>query len=766
MSITKADPTLISKVLFAFSFSSVFWIDASSAGMITQGLKGICNLPAAQSSGLDGSLESALYWIGLLKENYVIIFDNADVLSPAELGAYLPPGRDGNILITSRNSTMRSLTLPQNSLEVTEMEENDAIELLLKASHLDPSSMEFQAEASKIVKELSYLPLAIDQAGAYIASGVITIGDYLPKYSDHRKTLLSHSEFTGASKYNRSVYGTWELSYEEIQNRAESGDPHKANAANSAMLILKIFPFFHHEGITEEIFSYAALQKDDKTSSPALPIASSMLDRRLLSLNKTGAWDNFVFKEGLRILLSFSLIKNKGPSDGVYTMHPLVHAWGRDRMCLNERKQCLLMAYVTLSCSLRWDEGQPYGFQRALVPHIRENMEHSRSDNNKDDVIYFDDAYDKFGVLLKEQGYSKEAEVLQIKVLDTRKRILGVEHPDTISAMAKLATTYQYLGKYAEAERLKIKVLDARNRILGVKHPHTIKAMGNLAETYQYLGKYREAEKLKIKVLEESNRIFGVEHPDTISAMGSLAATYHYLGRYMEEEKLMVQVLDATNRIFGMEHPDTMRAMEHLALVYRSMGRYTETEKLDIQVLDSRNIILGVEHPDTLRAMGNLAATYRKSGKYTEAEKLDIQVLDSRNRILGIEHPDTIRAKGNLASTYRKLKRYTEAEELDIQVLDARSKILGVEHPDTIRTMRNLAATYRHLGKYTEAKRLEIQAHELKNRVDAGSTVPGEENLHSTQLVLNHPVQGVLPDAKMNSEKKGIYCGNCCLNLL
>ena len=213
----ETDPTLISEISIAFSFSSVFWIDASSVGTITQGLKGICNLPAAQSSGLDGSPESALHWIGLLKENYVMVFDNADVLSPAELEAYLPPGRGGNILITSRNSTMRNLTSPENSLEVTEMEENDAIELLLKASCLDPSSMKFQAEASKIVNDLFCLPLAIDQAGAYIASGATTLGDYLAKYVEHRKMLLSHPEFTGVSKYNRTVYETWELSYKEIQ---------------------------------------------------------------------------------------------------------------------------------------------------------------------------------------------------------------------------------------------------------------------------------------------------------------------------------------------------------------------------------------------------------------------------------------------------------------------------------------------------------------------------------------------------------------------
>ena len=117
---------------------------------------------------------------------YIMVFDYADLLSPAQLETYLPPpGKGGNIVITSPNAAMQCLTLPENSLEVAEMQEDDAIDLLLGASCLDPCSMELQAEASKIVEELSYLPLAIDQAGAYIASGATTIGEYLAKYFDH-----------------------------------------------------------------------------------------------------------------------------------------------------------------------------------------------------------------------------------------------------------------------------------------------------------------------------------------------------------------------------------------------------------------------------------------------------------------------------------------------------------------------------------------------------------------------------------------------------
>ena len=236
------------------------------------------------------------------------------------------------------------------------------------------------------------------------------------------------------------------------------------------------------------------------------------------------------------MLLSFSLIK-RGLSNNVYGMHPLVHTWGRDRLTLSERKKCCLMVYITLSCSLRWNADQPYGFQRTLVTHVRANMEYFKSEGN---ISYMDDAYAKFGRLLREQGYSKEAESLEIKVLDRRSKMLGVEHPDTISAMGSLAHSYRDLGKYTEAGKLEIQVLDARKRILGVEHPDTIRAMANLASSYSDLGKYTEAKKLEIQVLDARKIILGVEHPDTILAMANLAVTYYDLGKYTEAEKLEI----------------------------------------------------------------------------------------------------------------------------------------------------------------------------------------------------------------------------------
>jgi tetratricopeptide (TPR) repeat protein len=741
----------------------VFWIDASSTGSITQGLKGICNLPAAQTQPLDGSPESALSWIGSLRDNYAIIFDNADALTPEELEGYFPPGLRGNILITSRNSAMQRLTSPENSYEVGEMEEDDAILLLLKAACLDTSRTDFQDQASEIVKELFRMPLAVDQAGAYISSGATKIGDYLSKYRQHREALLSHPEFKGASKYNRNVYGTWELSYQEIKRRTGSADLHEAKAAETSMHILAVFVFFHHDGIMKDIFSYATIPQHwrnrDEDDISGLPCASALLDHTLLPLNEDGTWDNYIFDEGIRMLLSFCLVKHDS-YNGVYAVHPLIHAWGRDRMSLDDRKWHWTQAFATLLCSLHHNfESQPYSFRRALVTHVRENMHYGGMANQEEADTYFDDASAGFGKLFLEQGYLSEAEKLEQQVLDTRKRILGTTHIDTIMAAANLARTYKALGKFGEAEKLESHVLDAWRMLLGEKHRYTLTAMGNLAVTYCALGKYAEAEKLEMKVLKVRSSTLGEEHSGTIQAMANLAGTFKHLGKYSEVEKMEIQVLNARKSAFGENHPDTIIAMENLAGTYKTFGRYTEAEKLQIQVLDANTKICGKEHPNTIRAMGNLAGIVRSLGKYSEAVKLYIQVLKMRNHMLGENHPDTvttmanlsvaylyqgkyteaeklqidvlnackrnfgdghphsIMAMANLGSTLEGMGRYSEALELNIQVFQARDNTLGKEHPKTIDAMSNLAATYHTLGEYRKAEKLQIQASDLSIRI-------------------------------------------------
>ena len=105
---------------------------------------------------------------------------------------------------------MGRIVLFENSIEIKEMEEPDAVSLLLKASCLNPLDEHLEA-AREIVIELGCIPLAVDHAGAYIEAGRCNIHTYLKQFSLHCQTLMTDDMFKGASNYDQTVYGTWDL---------------------------------------------------------------------------------------------------------------------------------------------------------------------------------------------------------------------------------------------------------------------------------------------------------------------------------------------------------------------------------------------------------------------------------------------------------------------------------------------------------------------------------------------------------------------------
>ena len=81
----------------------------------------------------------------------------------------------------------------------------------------------------------------------------------------------------------------------------------------------------------------------------------------------------------------------------------------------------------------------------------------------------------------RNQGWSKEAEELDVQVMQTSLRVLGEEHPDTLSIMVNLATTYWNQGQWKEADKLEVQIMQKRKKRLGEEHPDTLTSMGNLA---------------------------------------------------------------------------------------------------------------------------------------------------------------------------------------------------------------------------------------------------------------------------------------------
>ncbi|RKK93755.1 hypothetical protein BFJ68_g15425 [Fusarium oxysporum] len=288
-----------------------------------------------------------------------------------------------------------------------------------------------------------------------------------------------------------------------------------------------------------------------------------------------------------------------------YSIHRLVHAWGYDRLQgdRDEVERFWYAASQLLDDYLKTISDRQDGpvSKLRVVPHLTDSIHgfkrvSTANDWNKTDWL---ETVERFGLFFVEIGRWNDAALSEREVLEKRQRILGDEHPDTISAMNNLANTLSDQGKLDEAALMKREVLEKMQRVLGDEHPDTIKAMSNLAVTLGGQRKLDEAALMKKEVLEKMQRVLGDEHPDTIKAMSNLASTLSDQGKLDETALMEREVLEKRQRIFGDEHPDTIKAMSNLAVTLGDQGKLDEAALMVWEVLEKRQRILGDEHPDT-----------------------------------------------------------------------------------------------------------------------------------------------------------------------
>lgn len=95
-------------------------------------------------------------------------------------------------------------------------------------------------------------------------------------------------------------------------------------------------------------------------------------------------------------------------------------------------------------------------------------------------------------------GSWQEAEKLQAEDMEISLRLFGSEHPDTLSTIANLASTYMKQEMWSAAEELPVQLSEARERVIGPNHPSTVLCMSNLALTYRNQGRRLDEDKLDI----------------------------------------------------------------------------------------------------------------------------------------------------------------------------------------------------------------------------------------------------------------------------
>ena len=169
-------------------------------------------------------------------------------------------------------------------------------------------------------------------------------------------------------------------------------------------------------------------------------------------------------------------------------------------------------------------------YSRAME-HFREAEKIADVNRNSEEWANLQDA---IADLLFAQGKYSDAEKLYRSVIETRSRILGPEHPDTLASRHRLVYALNEEEKHAEAESEAREVAELREKILGFEHPDTLLSRYNLASALYHEGKYAEAERLYREVFKLDNIVLGPEHPRTLAARIGLANALNDQGKYPE----------------------------------------------------------------------------------------------------------------------------------------------------------------------------------------------------------------------------------------
>ena len=702
-------------VTYKAKYNSVFWITAVDQPSLILGFQEIATkTKLVDTEGMDGVsvAREVLRW--LEKQNsWLLVMDNVDDISV--VNNYLPDVAhgQGHILLTTRDPNATGI--PAQGLEVEVFDSQTAANLLLLRADLeDNSTEEIKLEAIKIVKELGYLALAIEQVAAYIRESLKDVFKFLSVYSAHRKKLLKARPRENWA-YEHVVATTWSLSFEAVKK-----DIYAAQ-------LLNLFAFLNPDEILVEFL---------EAGKDGLPDPLNMLVGDLFEMNKA-----------LGILEQFSLIRRSG-SGRIVSIHRLVQTVIQDNLQDEDKRMFMEIAVALFLCAFpdfeedkrqicRRYQSQVVGPLLAVIELGTENVA---------------EALFTVGSFLYKDGKYHEGKELEYQAVEICSVLFGPEDRRTLWGMNNLALTYLALGCMEEAAALIEKALGAGKRTLGEEHPDTLQSMGNLAEAYRALGWMKESATLNEKVLEARKRTLGEGHPDILLSMNNLALTYFARGQMIEAVSLLENVLETWKRTLGEEHPNTLQSMNNLAVAYCLLGQMKESAALHDEVIEVRKRTLGKEHPDTLQTMGNLAEMYRVLGLMKESVTLNEDVLDVRKRILGEEHPNTLLSMNNLAWTYSVLGQMKEAASLHEKALEAQKRILGKEHPNTLVSMNNLALVYRHLGQVKEAATLQEQVLETQKRTlgeEHPDTLRSKNHLAETYHVLSQMEEAVSWHEKM-----------------
>lgn len=676
-------------------YTAILWVNAETAENLLASFARMArtlNLPEQNEANQQTIVAAITRWLNS-NSHWLLIVDNLN--DTALLQRFLPAFPHGSWLFTTQRQTLGTMAHP---LAIQKMTPEEGMTLLLRRARklaegesLAQLSNEERELTGALVCELDGLPLAIDQAGAYIEETQCSLAEYLELY--RRAPLALLDERAPQTEHPASVVRTLRLAFAQIQQR------HPA-----AIELLCIYAFLAPDAIPEEL----------------LLRGSELLGSELARLLA----DPLRYQAARKELLAYSLLRRQ-EQNRTASIHRLVQVVLK--ASLSEGQQMAYVERLVLALERVLPAGRAGGMKRLdweqlawcvqLLPHALSVLSVSR----QWELVPAEVAslLTKTANYLYERGAYAEAEPLLRRALELRQKCFGPEHIEVARAWDDLGVLYQSQGRYGEAEPCHRHALEIDEMTLTPAYPETIEFSHNLAVLYQLQGRNAEAEPLFLRAVALLEQTLPPEHPDLGYPLNNLAILYYKQGRYNEAETLFQRALRIWEQALPPDNPGAPVLLYNLAEICLEQGKYAEAEPLYQRALRMLEEGFFPDHPLLAYLLHGLATLYRDQQRYAEAEPLYQRALRLREQHLGLDHPEVAYSLHGLATLYREEGRYSEGEPLYQRALRLQEQHLGREHPEVAATLQDLADLYREQRRYAEAeglyqRALRIYEHELE----------------------------------------------------
>ncbi|KAK3906963.1 hypothetical protein C8A05DRAFT_40294 [Staphylotrichum tortipilum] len=464
-------------------FEYVFFVDGSMPSTISYSYAEICRKNNLGSGNTEALQNFAIRWMEGLRQEWLLIFDDCNM---SDRWRHLPGRGRGNVIYTTRSTTLNDSLPADCILEISPLSEADSVDLLLRASNTQSGSLD-KADthlAMKLVKELGCLPLAIETAAAAIRNG-ISLDKYLSGLRDRKVGILRQLQVRGRNIENPTVHAVLELSHTAILAlRRRGGRQYEGRSATLALKLLNLLAFFHYKEFPLPILEKAARERHQRRESGLsshplggiLEPPDSDFDG-MFTLNPDGVWVPWV-PVALSVLESLSLIRWNRKSHCV-SMHVLVHRWARHRLDEDIYLRYSLLAKVIFSDSIalttKWTDkrfSQLLGPDAFLCINRRSKKFHG---DNYEAVFQL-----KIGWVFALGKKFDEAEKLFLQCLSFWKERHEVHAPNVITVLKYLGRLYDDRGRLEDAERMYLEAAEglktrgeALNARLAAQEPST-----------------------------------------------------------------------------------------------------------------------------------------------------------------------------------------------------------------------------------------------------------------------------------------------------